>query len=63
MAPDFKDGADAGVRLKQEELPPLVPADLNVAIFIHSRRGREGEREERERERYAFKKHGTLPST
>ena len=54
MAPDFKNGADASVRLKQEKLPPLFPTDLNITILVHSVIGREGgggERERRERER------------
>ena len=61
MAPDFKNGADASVRLKQEKLPPLFPTDLNITILVHSVIGREGgggegegteeRREKRERER------------
>jgi hypothetical protein len=55
MAPDFKNGADTGVRLKQQKLPPLLPTDLNITIFIHSGTDREmggrGEREGEGRER------------
>ena len=47
VAPDFKDGADTSVRLKQEKLPPLLPTDLNIAIFVHP--GKQEGKEERER--------------
>ena len=55
VAPDFKNGADTSVRLKQEKLPPLLPTDLNIAILVHSGIGREGGEEggkgEKEKER------------
>ena len=60
MAPDFKNGADASVRLKQEKLSPLLPTDLNITILVHPETGKEegeGERErEREREKEREKK-------
>ena len=33
--PYLEDGGDRGVWLEQEELSPLLPTDLNVAIFVH----------------------------
>ena len=36
MSPKLKDRLDAGVGLQQEELPPLLPADLAISITINT---------------------------
>ena len=35
MGPVLEDGLDVGVWLEKQELPPLLPADTYVAIFVH----------------------------
>ena len=51
VAPDFKNGANASVRLKQEKLSPLLPTDLNITVLVHPETGKEEGERERERER------------
>ena len=36
MTPEAKYGLDSRVWLEEEELPPLLPADLNVVVLVHS---------------------------